>query len=128
MEPLQHVLYVDDEPDMRMLVQITLENVGSIKVSLCENALDVLETAIEQKPQMIILDAMMPDMDGPAILQIIKKDARIADIPVVFLTAKTAPAEIEEFIAMGAVGVLKKPFDLTALPGDVRALWEKHHG
>lgn len=127
MDALRHVLYVDDEPDMRMLVQLTLENIGNMKVSLCENAIDVLETAIDQHPQLIILDALMPGIDGPELLALIRKDTRLSDIPVIFLTARTAQADIDALVGAGAIGVINKPFDLTSLPQQVRSLWEKHN-
>jgi CheY-like chemotaxis protein len=126
-EPLQHVLYVDDEPDMRMLVQITLENMGNIKTTVCENGLDVLEKALDERPQMIILDVMMQGMDGPAILREIRNQPELAATPVIFLTGRNEQGAIDSYLAMGAAGVIAKPFDLTALPGQVRALWEKSH-
>ncbi len=122
--PLQHVLYVDDEPDMRMLVQMTLENMGGIKVTVCDSGLHALEAAHDTQPQMIVLDAMMPDMDGPSILKEIQGDPKIAAIPVIFLTAKTDPEAISALKAAGAKGVINKPFDLVALPDQIRKLWE----
>lgn len=125
--PLSHVVYVDDEPDMRMLVQTTLENIGGIRVTLCENGIDTLEAAVDQQPQMIILDVMMRDMDGPTILREIKNDPRVSRIPVIFLTAKTDPALLAEYKGMGAAGIIAKPFDLMNLPEQVRSLWEQSH-
>jgi CheY-like chemotaxis protein len=125
--PLTHVVYVDDEPDMRMLVQTTLENIGGIRVTLCENGIDTLEAALDQQPQMIILDVMMRDMDGPAILAELKSDPRVSRIPVIFLTAKTEGALLDDYRRMGAAGVITKPFDLMGLPTQVRALWEQSH-
>jgi two-component system OmpR family response regulator len=125
--PLSHVLYVDDEPDMRMLVQLALEN-GGIRVTLCETSPGAADAAAAHKPQMIILDARMPVMDGPATLRALRDDPRVRDIPVLFLTAKSAPEDILEFRAMGALGVIAKPFDLAALPGQLETLWREHHG
>jgi CheY-like chemotaxis protein len=125
--PLTHVVYVDDEPDMRMLVQATLENIGGIRVTLCENGIDTLEAALDQHPQMIILDVMMRDMDGPAILAELRADPRVSRIPVIFLTAKTDAALLDEYKRMGAAGIINKPFDLMTLADQVRALWESSH-
>lgn len=111
---------------MRMLVQVTLENMGGLRVSLCENGIDVLETALTQAPQMIILDVMMAGMDGPDILREIRADDRLSAIPVIFLTARTD--RDDEYRAMGAAGVIHKPFDLTALTGQIKTLWESYHG
>lgn len=125
--PLTHVVYVDDEPDMRMLVQTTLENIGGIRVTLCENGIDTLEAVLDQRPQMIILDVMMRDMDGPTILRELKSDDRVSGIPVIFLTAKSDTALLDEYKRMGAAGIIAKPFDLMALPDQVRSLWEQNN-
>lgn len=123
-EKLEYILYLDDDPAMRLLVQATLQNSGQIKVGLCETAIDVLENAIDEHPQMIILDVMMSTMDGPAIYEEIKKDVRISNIPVVFLTAKTDPVYLQGLLDMGAAGVITKPFDLVSLHGQLVSLWE----
>lgn len=122
---LKHILYVDDEPDMRMLVQLTLENMGGMKVSLCESGLDALEIAQTGGPQLIILDVLMPDIDGPSVLKEILKNPKTANIPVFFLTGRSAPDAVASYKDMGAKGVLSKPFDLVALPDQVRSLWKE---
>ncbi len=122
---LKHILYVDDEPDMRMLVQLTLENMGGIKVSLCESGLDAVEMAQTGTAQLILLDVMMPDMDGPAVLKEILNNPKTANIPVFFLTGRSAPEAVASYKDMGAKGVLSKPFDLVTLPDQVRSLWKE---
>lgn len=123
---LQHILYVDDEPDMRLLVQLTLENTLGVRVTTCNSAIAALEIAIDEKPQLVVLDAMMPVMDGPAILQEMRRDARLAAIPIIFLTAKTQPAEQQRLRNLGALGVIAKPFALEALGSQVETFWQQH--
>ena len=122
---LRHILYVDDEPDMRMLVQLTLENMGSMKVTACESGFEAVEIAQNNAPQLILLDVLMPDMDGPAVLKEIMSNPKTANIPVIFLTGRSAADSVASYKEMGAKGVLAKPFDLVALPDQVRTLWKE---
>lgn len=126
-EILNHILYVDDEPDMRMLVKAVLENDG-MHVVLCESGLEMLEAAHEDRPQMIMLDVMMAGMNGPELLREIKGEPAFSDVPVIFLTGKSNPDDMAALKASGAAGVIAKPFDLMALPAQVRSLWEASRG
>lgn len=122
---LKHVLYVDDEPDMRMLVQLSLENMGDIKTTLCETAQKAVESATTDKPQMIILDVMMPDMDGPSALHYIRNIPQLSDIPVVFLTGQSDRDHAQKLRELGANGVLSKPFNINTLSDQVKAIWKE---
>lgn len=113
------ILHVDDEPDIREIVDASLSLNPDFQVRTCASGADALAAAAEWSPELILLDVMMPKMDGPATLAQLRKDPRTAEIPVVFMTARALKREVEQFIAMGAQGVISKPFDPMTLAGEV---------
>jgi CheY-like chemotaxis protein len=115
------ILLVDDEPDIREVVDVSLGLDREFKMRACASGADALVMATEWSPTLILLDVMMPLMDGPATLANLRKNPRTADIPVVFLTARTQADEIEQYISLGAQGVLSKPFDPMTLAASVRS-------
>ena len=120
---LRHIVLVEDEPDIRQIVQISLELAGSYTVTAYENGHDALADLYEQPADLVLLDVMMPGIDGPAILQAMRAHPATAAVPVVFLTAKVQPKEVERYRALGALDVISKPFDPLTLPNQVQALW-----
>ncbi len=122
-EELQRVMLVDDEPDIRTVAGMALEMVGGVKVRACGSGAEALKSVDEFKPQLVLLDVMMPDMDGPGVLAALRTRPGSAGIPVIFLTAKAQPEEIEKLRALGAIDILAKPFDPMTLTNDVRAAW-----
>ena len=122
--PLRDILYVDDDPQMQMLVKNVLEGSGGLRVTLCQSAMEILEKAIETQPQLIMLDYMMPIMNGADILEEIMNDPRINKTPVIFLTSKASDRDRAKLMSAGAKGVIAKPFDLVTLPDQVRKIWE----
>src|ERR1700730_8202285 len=114
------ILLVDDEPDIREVVDVSLGLDREFSTRACASGADALVTAAEWSPSLILLDVMMPLMDGPATLAKLRKNPRTADIPVLFLTARTQTAEIEHFMSLGAQGVLSKPFNPMKLAASVR--------
>jgi CheY-like chemotaxis protein len=114
------ILLVDDEPDIREVVDVSLGLDREFRMRACASGADALVMAAQWSPSLILLDVMMPLMDGPETLANLRKDLRTADIPVLFLTARTQAAEIEHFISLGAQGVLSKPFDPMKLAASVR--------
>ena len=122
--PLTHIIYVDDEPDLRILAQIVLESVAGMTVTLCDSGISALETLAAGKPQLLLLDVMMPAMDGPALFEKIKADPGLSDLPVIFLTGKAQPDEIQRLKNMGAIGVISKPFNPAILAGQIKEIWE----
>lgn len=127
MPELKRILCVDDEADLRAIEQMCLETVGDYKVLQAANGEEAIRIAKAEKPDMILLDVMMPGMDGPTALSHIKQDTEIAHIPVIFMTARVRPSEIDEYIAQGAVGVISKPFDPMQLAQQVEAFWNSLH-
>lgn len=114
------VLIVDDEDDIRELARISLERVGGLKVLAAGSGEEGITVAREAQPDAILLDAMMPGLDGPQTLGRLKGDAATAAIPVVFLTGSVQEAERANFTALGAVGILAKPFEPMKLAEQLR--------
>jgi len=124
MSTLQRILYVEDEPDIQAVAKLALEMVGGLTVKTCSSGEAAVREAEAFAPDMVLLDVMMPGMDGPATLKALRALPMLAAVPVAFMTAKVQPAEIEHFKSLGARGVIAKPFDPMALAGKVRAIWE----
>ena len=121
---LKTVLYVDDEPDIREVVQMSLSLVDGLDVQICESGERALQLLPQLKPNLVLLDVMMPGMDGPSTLQKMRNNPALAKIPVVFMTAKAMPQEVARFRELGAVSVIAKPFDPIQLGNQVIAVWE----
>lgn len=122
------ILYAEDEPDIREIAKIALEDVGGFSVLYCMNGIEVLEIAKANKfvPDLILLDVMMPKMNGPTTLQELRKIASFAEIPIVFMTAKIQANEIANYKSMGVIDVITKPFDPMTLAEILRTIWEKY--
>ncbi|MET0984125.1 MAG: response regulator [Steroidobacteraceae bacterium] len=121
---LKTVLYVDDEPDIREVVELSLGLAGALRIHTCDSGLAALDNMPLIQPDLVLLDVMMPGLDGPATLQRMQNDERLAHIPVVFMTAKAMPQEVARFREMGAIAVIPKPFDPMRLSEQVYAIWE----
>jgi CheY-like chemotaxis protein len=115
------ILVVDDEPDIREVVDVSLGLDLEFRMRACASGADALVMAAEWSPTLILLDVMMPHMDGPATLANLRKNPRTAHIPVLFLTARTQTDEIAQYISLGAQGVLSKPFNPMTLAASVRS-------
>ena len=120
---LRKVLVVEDNPDIRTIVRAALEMMGGFEVRACESGAEALEAVAQFGPQLMLLDVMMPDLDGPGVLGRLRERPDTAALPVVFLTAKAAPSEIQRLRALGALNVLTKPFDPMTLHEQVQAIW-----
>jgi two-component system OmpR family response regulator len=114
------ILLVDDEPDIREVVDVSLGLDPEFKTRTCASGADALVMAAEWLPALILLDVMMPLMDGPTTLANLRKNPRTSHIPVLFLTARMQAGEIEQYISLGAQGVLSKPFNAMTLAASVR--------
>lgn len=115
------VLHVDDDPDVRLLVEASLGLDPGLVTQSCASGAEALTMAAHWRPDLILLDATMPDMDGPATLAQLKHDPQTAGIPVLFLTASCQDSDVERFRAIGSAGVIAKPFDPRALAPSVRS-------
>ena len=116
------VLIIDDENDIRRIARLGLSKIGKMTVIDVNNGASGIEKAILEQPEAILLDVMMPDMDGPATLAVLQANPATKDIPVVFLTAKTLPAELARLNVLGVKGILTKPFDPITLAAQLRAI------
>jgi two-component system OmpR family response regulator len=122
-DDLERILYVDDEPDIRAIAKVALEVVGGFEVLFCSSGREAIDRAPKFAPDLVILDVMMPEMDGPSTFAALRNLPATAATPVIFMTAKVQKREIANYLALGAVGVIHKPFDPMTLADDVRQLW-----
>jgi len=123
-DPLK-ILYVDDEDDIREIAVMALEFDSELSVRSCDCGSKALTIAGDWLPDLILLDVMMPDMDGPETLERLRRAEETASIPVVFTTARTQPEDLARFMGLGAAGVISKPFDPMSLAEQARDLWAR---
>lgn len=124
MPTLERILCVEDEPDIRAIVKLALEQLGGFSVTVCASGAAALASVHDINPQLILLDVMMPEMDGPTTLGNLHMLDAFKDTPVAFMTAKVQPDEIAHFLSLGAIDVVAKPFDPMTLADDVQRIWE----
>ncbi len=122
---LQRILYVEDDPDIQAVARLALEAVGGFTVALCGSGREALETAEAFAPDLLILDVMMPELDGPATLQALRRRPALAGVPAIYMTAKTHPGDLARLRAQGAVDIITKPFDPMRLPDQIREIWNR---
>lgn len=125
MAELKKILYVEDEPDIQMIARVALENVGGFELCVCSSGAEALEKAEAFAPDMFLLDVMMPGMDGPTTLAELRKIPSLANKPVMFMTAKVQPQEVEHLKSLNVADVIAKPFDPMGLANNIRESWEK---
>ena len=128
MSELQRVMCVEDDPDIRMILEFSLTALGGYEVCLCAGGQAALVQAPLFMPDLVLLDVMMPDMSGPETLLALRQQPGMKGVPVVFITAKAMPDEVEALLQHGATGVIVKPFDPVTLPQDIRIYWEHGRG
>jgi CheY-like chemotaxis protein len=119
------ILIVDDEDDIRQIASLSLTRLGGMQVEEASSGTEAVARAEETAPDLILLDVMMPVMDGPATLAALRGNPRTARIPVVFLTAASGTEEVARLRALGAAQVVTKPFDPIELPGLVRSVLQE---
>ena len=113
------VLIIDDETDIREVAQLGLELIGGWQVATASNGVDGVAEASRIRPDAILLDVMMPEVDGPETLRRLRVDPATASVPVIFLTARSQIADVEWLEGLGAAGVIPKPFDPLTLASDL---------
>jgi two-component system alkaline phosphatase synthesis response regulator PhoP len=116
------VLVIDDEEDVRFVAQLSLGRVGGMTVLEATSGEEGVALARSDQPDFILLDMMMPGMDGAATFRALRAGSDTAGIPVVFLTAKAMTAEVQGLKELGAKGVVLKPFDPMTLADEIRAI------
>ncbi len=127
MTPLRRILCVDDEDDILEVVRLCLEMLGGFEVFCCQGGREAVEKISAIRPDLVLLDVMMPGMDGPATLLELQKSSVDRTVPVVFMTARIRSTEAEEYMQLGASGVVAKPFDPAMLASDIARIWANLH-
>lgn len=123
-EPLRRVLLVEDDPDIQIVASLALSDVGGLVVKVCGSAQEALDAAPSFGPDLILLDVMMPGMDGIAALRALRENPALAATPVVFMTARAQSHEIARYKELGSLGVIAKPFEPETLAETLRGLWD----
>jgi CheY-like chemotaxis protein len=123
--PLSRICYVEDDEDIQRIVRMSLERVGKMTVEVVGDPTLAIEAMTSFKPDLVMLDWMMPKMDGPAVFQQMKLRPETSALPVVFITAKAAQRDLDELMKMGAAATISKPFSPKDLPEQLRAIWKK---
>ncbi|QZZ19313.1 response regulator [Leptothermofonsia sichuanensis E412] len=120
----KHVLIIDDEPDIREATQVCLEIAKGWRVTTASSSREGLEKAISEQPDVVLLDVMMPDMDGLVTFEHLRTNPTTRHIPVILLTAKAQPADRRHFTQLEVAGVITKPYDPITLADQIAQLLE----
>lgn len=123
MVSLERVYYVEDEPDIRIIAELALVQVGGLTLKMSSTGETALDDIRQFSPQLILLDVMMPGLDGPATLKQIREHREFDDIPVIFLTAKVQSDEVRELKSLGAIAVIPKPFAPLTLADSLKGFY-----
>ncbi|HSF15238.1 MAG TPA: response regulator [Vicinamibacteria bacterium] len=124
---LKRILLVEDDPDIQEVAALALTSLGRFVVETCSSGPEAIAAVPNFRPQLILLDVMMPGMDGLRTLEALRALPETADAPVVFLTAKAQREEIEKYKRAGAADVLVKPFEPARLPERLEHIWRCFH-
>ena len=116
---------VEDDPDIQVVARMALEVVGGYTVEVYSGGQQALENVEAFGPDLVLLDVMMPDMDGPTVLRELRARGQTA-LPIVFMTAKAQAHEISAYRAMGALDVISKPFDPMTLSAKLAEIWRQN--
>ena len=122
---LNRICYVEDDEDIQRIVRMSLERVGKMKVEIVTDPLRAIDVIKAFAPDLVMLDWMMPGMDGPTLFRKMKQLPETASLPVVFITAKATQRDMDELVALGAAATISKPFNPKDLPEQLRAIWAK---
>ena len=121
--PLARICYVEDDEDIQRIVRMSLERVGKMTVAVVSDPTQAIEAIEEFRPDLVMLDWMMPVMDGPTLFRQMKLRPDTSNLPVVFITAKASQRDLDELKSLGAAGTISKPFSPKDLPEQLRAIW-----
>jgi len=121
--PLLKVFYAEDDEDIQRIVRVSLERIGKMTVKIESDPLKAIDGIKAFQPDLVMLDWMMPGMDGPTLLKTMRELPETADYPVVFITAKATQKDHAELLSLGAAGIVSKPFSPKDLPDQLRAIW-----
>lgn len=122
-QPLKRICYVEDDEDIQRIVRLSLERIGKMTVEVVGDPTLAIDRMIAFKPDLVMLDWMMPGLDGPTLFRKMRDVPATSALPVVFITAKASERELAELKALGAAGAISKPFAPKDLPDQLRAIW-----
>jgi len=125
---LQRILLADDEPDILEISRIALETVGGFEVSVCLSGKTLLERLPEFRPDLVIVDVLMPDMTGPEVFEEIRRRPEFDEVPVIYLTGVIQEEELEDLRETGVADIILKPFDPMTLADRINGVWKGSHG
>jgi len=125
MTDLTRILHIEDDRSIQAVARVALETLGGFQVLSCSGGQEALDKILDFAPHFILLDVMMPDMDGPQTLERLRAVVDLEQIPVAFMTAKVQPNEIAHYLSLGARDVIIKPFDPMQLAQQVRTIWQR---
>lgn len=127
MPKMPRIVHVEDDPDIREIALIALEMVGGLQVVQFASGREALEGAAAARPDLFLLDVMMPGMNGEETLSALREKAEFAETPAIFMTAKAQQSDVRKFLEAGALDVIVKPFDPMQLGNQILAIWNKWH-
>lgn len=125
-KPLKRILLVEDDPDIQEVTVLLLSHIEKFEVQACGSAAEGLRVAPDFDPDLILLDVMMPGLDGQGALAAFREMKETADTPVIFMTARVRPGEMLEYRQLGCLGVIPKPFDPDTLAATIREMWDRY--
>jgi len=126
MSELKKILYAEDESDIQIIVETIIQSLSDYDIKVCNNGRELLECVDEYSPDLILLDVMMPEMDGPTTFKNLQESPKTKDIPVVFMTAKAQVHEVKRLQEDGVIGIITKPFDPVQLCPNISQIWDEH--
>jgi len=122
MAELKRILCIEDDPDIQTVIKLALAE-NDLSVQTCSSGVEALEMVVSFGPDLILLDVLMPGMDGPATLKALRELSEVRDTPVIFMTAMVQPSEIAHFKELGVLDVITKPFDPMSLADQIDTIW-----
>ena len=124
---LVRILLVEDESDIQTVTTLALKALGGFTVEVCSSGSEAIQAAPVFNPDLILLDVMMPGMDGLSTLKALRDIPRTTTTPVIFMTAKVQSYEVARYKKLGALAVISKPFDPMTLSETIHSIWRQHH-
>lgn len=128
MRSLQKIAHVDDDESIRAIAKIALERIGHFTLLSCASGIEALEKVPDFAPDILLLDVMMPGMDGPTTLKQLREKMNLDNTAVIFMTAKVQSSEVENYKSLGASNVILKPFDAMGISEQLKNYWKQFHG
>ena len=123
---LKSILYVEDDLHVRTTAKLVMEVIGKFDVRECSSGREALLAARDFQPDLILLDMLMPELDGVNTLAMLRRMPHLVDVPALFVTGLTSEADIARYMEAGAIGVIAKPVMPMRLTGQLRSLWSRH--